>query len=70
MGLSKASGVVDRDLKTFSIDNLYVVSTSTFPSGGCANPTFMLMALALRAADHIASVLRQPRLRNFRARSH
>ena len=58
MGRSAASGVVDRDLKTFSIDNLYVVSTSTFPSGGCANPTFMLMALALRAADHIASVLR------------
>jgi choline dehydrogenase-like flavoprotein len=57
MGRDASSGVVDSNLKTFCIDNLYVVSTSTFPSGGGANPTFMLMAFALRAADHVAERL-------------
>jgi len=59
MGRDERSGVVNSDLKTFRIDNLFVVSTSAFPSGGGANPTFMLMALALRAADRIAQKLRR-----------
>ena len=57
MGRSPSQGVVDADLRTFRVENLYVVSTSTFPTGGSANPTFMLMAFALRAADHIAARL-------------
>jgi len=58
MGRDKRTSVVNADLKTFQIDNLFVVSTSAFPSGGCANPTFMLMAFALRAAGRIAKELR------------
>jgi len=58
MGTSRARAVVDGDLRTFGVRNLYVVSTSTFPSGGSANPSFMLMAFALRAADRIAAALR------------
>jgi choline dehydrogenase-like flavoprotein len=58
MGRDVTSGVVDSDLKTHRIDNLFVVSTSTFPSGGGSNPTFMLMAFALRAAEHIANRLK------------
>src|SRR5262249_47321437 len=54
MGRSAASSVVDRNLKAFTVENLYVVSTSTFPSGGSSNPTLTLMALALRAAEHVA----------------
>jgi choline dehydrogenase-like flavoprotein len=50
---------VDADLRTHRIDNLYIVSTSTFPSGGGSNPTFMLMAFALRAAEHIANRLKR-----------
>jgi choline dehydrogenase-like flavoprotein len=55
MGASPSRGVVDAELRTFRIPNLYVVSTSAFPSGGSANPSFMLMALALRAAERIAA---------------
>jgi choline dehydrogenase-like flavoprotein len=58
MGTGSSDGVVDVNLKTFQVDNLYVVSTSVFPSGGSANPSFMLMAFALRAADHIAATWR------------
>jgi choline dehydrogenase-like flavoprotein len=53
MGLTPAQGVVDRNLRTFRIPNLSVVSTSTFPSAGGANPTMMLMMATLRLADHI-----------------
>ena len=59
MGRDAASGVLDADMRTYRIDNLYVVSTSAFPSGGSANPTFMLMAFALRAADQIAKRVRR-----------
>lgn len=55
MGSSPADGVVDGDLRTFRVPNLSVVSTSTFPTGGGANPTFMLMAFALRAAERLAA---------------
>ncbi|HEV2630193.1 MAG TPA: GMC family oxidoreductase [Pseudolabrys sp.] len=59
MGRSPANAVLDKDLRTFAISNLYVVSTSAFPSGGSANPSFMLLAFALRAADRIAQQLRK-----------
>lgn len=59
MGRSVSSGVVDADLRSFRVPNLTVVSTSCFPTGGSANPTFMLMAFALRAADKICAQMRQ-----------
>lgn len=59
MGRSVKTGVVDADLRAFRVPNLTVVSTSCFPTGGGANPTFMLMAFALRAAYWIAAELRR-----------
>ncbi len=59
MASSRTRGVVDAELRTFNVGNLYVVSTSTFPSGGSANPSFTLLALALRAAGTIARELRR-----------
>ena len=61
MGKSRATGVVDGELRAFRVPNLTVVSTSSFPTGGGANPTFMLMAFALRAANRIASEVRRGR---------
>ena len=34
-------------------DNLYLVGSGTFPTGGTANPTLTIAALALRTADRI-----------------
>jgi choline dehydrogenase-like flavoprotein len=44
-------GVVDVDSAVHGIPNLLVVGSSVFPTGGHANPTQLIVALAVRAAD-------------------
>lgn len=41
-------GVVDRDLKVFGTENLFVAGAATFRSPGFANPSLTAMALAVR----------------------
>ena len=48
---------VDRNCRVHSVENLYVAGSSVFTTGGHANPTFTLVALALRLADHIKETL-------------
>lgn len=48
-------GVVDADCKVHGVDNLFVAGSSVFPTVGVSNPTFTIVALALRLADHLAS---------------
>lgn len=50
-------GVVDPNLKVHSLNNLYVAGASVFPSGGISNPTFTVIALSIRLADHLLKVL-------------
>jgi choline dehydrogenase-like flavoprotein len=47
-------GVVDAELRVHGLGNLYVAGSSVFPTGGASNPTFTLVALAIRLADHLA----------------
>jgi len=46
-------GVVDPDGRVHGMANLYVAGSSVFPSSGHANPTFTIVALALRLAAHL-----------------
>jgi choline dehydrogenase-like flavoprotein len=46
-------GVVDADCQVHGIGNLYIAGSSIFPTGGHANPTLTIVALALRLADHL-----------------
>ena len=46
-------GVVDRDCQVHGVAGLYVAGTSVFPTGGQANPTLMIVALAVRLAQHL-----------------
>ena len=57
MGNDPKSSVVDRNCRTHDVENLYVVDGSVFPSASEKNPTLTMMALAARAADHIADSL-------------
>lgn len=51
MSARPRDGVVDADCRVHSVDNLYVAGSSVFATSGHANPTFTLVALALRLAD-------------------
>src|SRR5450830_1616150 len=53
-------GVVDRDCRVHGMANLYVASSSVFPTTGEANPTFLAVALAARLADRLATYLAAP----------
>lgn len=54
MSADRSTGVVDANCKVHGIANLHVAGSSVFPTGGWANPTLTIMALALRLADRIA----------------
>jgi choline dehydrogenase-like flavoprotein len=51
-------GVVDANLKVHGIANLYVAGSSTFPTYSASNPTLNLVALTLRLAGHLRSILK------------
>jgi choline dehydrogenase-like flavoprotein len=59
MGRDPRTSVVDADCRTHDVPNLYVVDASVFPSASEKNPTHTIMALAARAAEHIADRLRR-----------
>lgn len=50
-------GVVDANSRVHGIPNLFVAGSSVFPTAGYANPTLTIIALALRLADHIKTVV-------------
>src|SRR5262249_51796392 len=55
MASRQERGIVDADLRLFGLTNVFVCSTSVFPSSGCANPTHTLLALAIRLSEHLNS---------------
>jgi len=54
MATSPEHGVVDENCKVHGVENLYLGGSSVFPTGGHANPTLTIVALALRLGDHLA----------------
>jgi choline dehydrogenase-like flavoprotein len=60
MGEDPKTSVVNSSQRSHDHDNLYLVGSGTFPTGGTANPTLTLSALAMRTADDI---VKNPRLR-------
>lgn len=51
-------GVVDRNCRVHSVNNLYIAGSSVFPTGGTNYPTITIVALALRLVDHLIDQLR------------
>ena len=47
------TGVVDSQGKVHGVGNLFVAGSSIFPTSGHANPTLMILSLAIRQADEI-----------------
>jgi len=57
MSATKKYGVVNKDCRVFGISNLYIAGSSVFATSSKVNPTFTIIALALRLGDHIKSLL-------------
>ena len=57
MGLHPRRSVVDPDGRVHGLGNLYITGSSVFPTGGHANPTLTLVALALRLAHHLQTAV-------------
>ncbi|MEA3523261.1 MAG: GMC family oxidoreductase [Campylobacterota bacterium] len=53
MSSSPKDGVVDVNHKVFGIDNLYMAGSSVFSTTGHINPTFSIVQMSLRLADHL-----------------
>jgi choline dehydrogenase-like flavoprotein len=54
MAKTSETGVVDKDLAVFDVDNLHVCSNAVFPSGAAVNPTLTLTALSLRLGKRLS----------------
>ena len=53
MANNDQEGVVDKNLKVFGQENLYITGSSVFPSFGFTNPTFPNVQLSIRLADYL-----------------
>jgi choline dehydrogenase-like flavoprotein len=57
MSNDPTQGVVDANLKVHCLDNLYVAGASVFRSTGISNPTFTIVTLSIRLAEHLRKTL-------------
>jgi len=57
MHVDPRQGVVDANCRVHGLSNLYIAGSSVFPTGGYANPTLTIVALAIRLADHVKAQL-------------
>jgi choline dehydrogenase-like flavoprotein len=57
MGADPEASVVDEQLRSHDLQNLWLVGSSVFPTGGAMNPTLTIAALSLRAAEALDGVL-------------
>ncbi len=64
MGKDLRTSVVDPTLRVHSAENLWIAGSSVFPSSGCANPTYTIVALSIRLARHLRGVLEAQRARS------
>jgi choline dehydrogenase-like flavoprotein len=58
MAANERCGVVDENLRSFAVPNLFITDGSVLPTQGSANPALTIMALAARAAEYLATANR------------
>jgi choline dehydrogenase-like flavoprotein len=59
MSENPSTGVVDANCQVHGVRGLYIAGGSVFPTSGHANPTLMILALAIRLADRLKAEFAQ-----------
>jgi choline dehydrogenase-like flavoprotein len=59
MGNDPKTSVLNKWCQSHDVKNLVVVDGASFVSGGWQNPTMTIVALAMRAADHLAGEMQR-----------
>jgi glucoside 3-dehydrogenase (cytochrome c) catalytic subunit len=59
MGRDPKTSVLNEFQRTHDIANLYVLDASSFVSSACQNPTLTIMALSVRACDHLMEEMKR-----------
>ncbi|KKZ84045.1 choline dehydrogenase [Rhizobium phaseoli] len=62
MSCDPKKGVLDVDCQVHGVAGLYVSGSSVFPTAGHCNPTQMIVAIAIRLADHLQNRRHRPLL--------
>jgi choline dehydrogenase-like flavoprotein len=57
MHVDPKQGVVDANCQVHGISNLFVTGSSVFPTAGYANPTLTIIALSIKLADHVKTLM-------------
>ena len=50
-------GVVDRNCRVHGMENLYIAGSSCFPTSSWSLPTWTIVAMAIRLADHLRDLM-------------
>jgi choline dehydrogenase-like flavoprotein len=66
MATRRDEGVVDPNCRAHDVDNLYMIGGNVFPRVSWANPTFTVIAMTYRLADHLKARLQGETAANFR----
>ena len=62
MGSDPKKSVLNQWNQSHDVKNLFVLDGSAFVSGGSQNPTLTIGALAMRASDYMAELMRKGEL--------
>jgi choline dehydrogenase-like flavoprotein len=57
MHVKASQGVVDADCRVHGMDNLFIAGPSVFPTSGYANPVLTIVALSIRMADKLKTLM-------------
>lgn len=57
MSADPAHGVCDADLRVWGFEDLHLAGSGVFPTAGVTSPTVTIVALSVRLAQHLRSVL-------------
>jgi len=51
-------GTVNSDCQSHSVNNLFIAGASVFPTSSSENPTYTIIAMSIRLADHLKNILK------------